>query len=503
MTLEKFDLTDNGRTSSDRPSDSLEQPEGGENTVSAGGGQSFEPAGDLNLNLSNVASSDAGSMTSRSHSGLMNLLVVAYYFPPMGLSGVQRILKFVKYLPEFGWRPIVLTAGDTAYYAMDESLLEEIQPMIDQDLIRVYRTKSGGMPAEKLSKKSGKLLKLSRASYQRMRSKVLQTFLQPDSRVKWKKAALQVATDIYAKEKIDAILSTAPPYTDFLIARELRAKYGTPYLLDYRDAWVSNSVLNFYATPFHKAYARKLEDDCLRGSDSVTVVNRKMKEVLLQDYNFLTHEDITILPHGYDPEDIQQAKPIADTLRDPEKFRITYAGAFYVGRSPKALLEAALLAMKKEPSLAKDLELVFVGILQKEYQKLIKKMGLEKNVLERGYLDHAESVAMLLASDVLWMTMSDDISSPGKLYEYFGTRKPILGLVPKGSHTEKLLKDYGAATVCKPDDVKGIAEGILSLYQQWLKGKKTQVPNEEFVQSFDRRLLTKELARRLAYITHA
>jgi glycosyltransferase involved in cell wall biosynthesis len=433
---------------------------------------------------------------------LRNVLVIAYYFPPMGLSGVQRTLKFVKYLPEFGWRPIVVTAGETPYYAIDDSLLDEIRPQIEVGDIVVHRTKSSGAPGGKLARKDGKLLKLPSDAYQRFRSKLLQTFLQPDSRIRWKKHALKLIDTIYKTERIDAVMATAPPYTSFLIANELRAKYGTPYLMDYRDAWVSNKVLNFYATPFHKAYARKLEDEVLRASDAVTVVNRRMKEVIIRDYDFLSHEDVTILPHGYDREDIEKALPFVDSLRDPSKFRITYSGAFYVGRSPKVMLDAAKEAIKRIPDLAQHLELMFVGVLQKDYHSMIKKSGIEANVSEKGYVPHRESVGLLLASDVLWMTMSDDISAPGKLYEYFGTKKPIIGLVPRQSQAERMLQDYGAGITLGPDDTKNLTEAIIKLYHMWQRGGLPANVNEAYVKSYDRRELTREMSRQLAMIAH-
>jgi glycosyltransferase involved in cell wall biosynthesis len=431
-----------------------------------------------------------------------NLLVIAYYFPPMGLSGVQRTLKFVKYLPEFGWRPIVVTPSETPYYAIDDSLLDEIRPQIEAGEIVIHRTKSSGAPGGKLAKKDGKLLKLPSDAYQRFRSKLIQTFLQPDSRIRWKKHALKLIDTIYKTERIDAILATAPPYTSFLIAHALRAKYGTPYLMDYRDAWVSNKVLNFYATPFHKAYARKLEDEVLRASDAVTVVNRRMKEVLIRDYEFLSHEDVTILPHGFDQEDIDKALPLVESMRDRARFRITYSGAFYVGRSPKVMLEAAKEAIKRIPEIREHLELVFVGVLQKEYHAMIKRSGIEANVSEMGYLAHRESVAMLLASDVLWMTMSDDISAPGKLYEYFGTKKPILGLVPRHSQAERMLRDYGAGITIPPDDVKNLTEAILKLYHMWQRGGLPAKVDEAYVKTYDRRELTREMARQLALIAN-
>ena len=443
-----------------------------------------------------IVSPSSGSSQPRKR----NVLVIAYYFPPMGLSGVQRTLKFVKYLPEFGWRPIVVTAGETPYYALDDSLLEEIRPQIEAGDIVIHRTKSGGAPGAKIAKKEGKLLKLPSDAWQRLRSKLIQTILQPDSRIRWKKHALKLIDTIYKTERIDATFATAPPYTSFLIAHELRTKYGTPYLMDYRDAWVSNKVLNFYATPFHKAYARKLEDEALRSSDAVTVVNRRMKEVLIRDYEFLSHEDVTIVPHGYDRDDLDQAAPLVPQLRDPSKFRITYSGAFYVGRSPKVMLDAAKEAVKRIPEISKHLELMFVGVLQKDYHNLIKRSGLEQNVTEKGYLPHRESVAMLLASDVLWMTMSDDISAPGKLYEYLGTRKPIIGLVPPRSQAEWILQDYGAGITIAPEDTKNLTEAIIKLYHMWQRGGLPANVNEAFVKSFDRRELTRELSRELGMI---
>ncbi len=426
----------------------------------------------------------------------LNVLVIAYYFPPMGLSGVQRTLKFVKYLAEFGWRPIVLTAGETPYYAHDESLLEEIEPLVEKGYVRIVRTPESGVPGFQ-GKGRGAKMKLPSARYQRIRSKIIQAIYQPDSRVKWRAPALAAAEKIFAEERIDAIFATAPPYTDFLIGSELSKRHKVPLLMDYRDAWVSNPILNFYATPLHKAYARKLEDRSLRASSAISVASRAMKEVLLQHYHFLKHDEVTIISHGFDPEDLDRAMALVDQYRQPDKFRITYGGAFYVGRSPQPLFEGITRAIAAEPGLKNDLELVFAGILQKEYTRAAEKLGLAGNIREAGYLPHIEDIALLLASDVLWMTMSDSISAPGKLYEYFGTHKPILGLVPPGSPAEKLLQDYGAGITVPPKDISAIAEAIADLYRRWRKSLLPRNVNIPFVESFDRRMLTREMSRQL------
>ena len=428
------------------------------------------------------------------------VLIIAYYFPPMGLSGVQRTHKFVKYLPQFGWNVVVLTTPvDTPYYAFDDSLLDELEEEINSGKVTIYRTDAD--PSLKRAKKSGKLLKLPRQGWQRLRSKIMQIFRQPDSRIGWKEIALKKADEIFTNHKIDAIFSTAPPYTDFLIARDLKDKYDVPYLMDYRDAWVDNPVLNFYLTPLHKRKARKIEYEALRASDAITVANRKMKEILLSYYYFLDWNDVFILPHGFDPDDIEKAKLLAANIVQPDTFKVTYSGAFYVGRTPKPLLEAAKQAIAEVPELGTCLELNFVGVLQKEYQKLIKKMGLSGNVTEQGYLPHLESVAQLMASDVLWMTMSDDLSAPGKLYEYFGTRKPILGLVPKGSHAERMLMDYGNAKISEANDVAAIKQALLEYFALWKAWKLPAAGNEDFLKKYDRQFLSKELALQLTFMS--
>lgn len=433
----------------------------------------------------------------------LNVLVLAYYFPPMGLSGVQRTLKFVKYLPEFGWRPIVLTAGETPYYAHDPSLLEETEPLVEGGLVRIVRTKQSGAPSTRLARKEGQTLKLPRERYQRMGSKLLQTIYQPDSRIKWRRPALTEAEAIFHEERIDAIYATAPPFTDFLIARDLSSKHHVPFLMDYRDGWVSNPVHNFYATPFHKAYARKLEDSCLRASSAITVASRRLKEVLLRHYPYLRHEDVVIVHHGYDPVDMVRGEAASAKYRDREKFRMTYGGLFHAGRagkfrySPVPLFQAVKLAIKQDSALAGDIELAFAGVLQKEYIKTAEKLGLSANLRPMGYLPHREEVALLFASDVLWMTIPEDYSVPGKLYEYFGTHKPILGLVPSGSQAERHLKDYGAGVIVPPNDIPAIAAAILELYHKWHKSLLPHNVNIPFVQSFDRRQLTREMARQL------
>ena len=222
-----------------------------------------------------------------------NTLVIAYYFPPMGLSGVQRTLKFVKYLTHYGWNPIVLTSETSDYYAYDEALTAELEQL------NITVIKAG-----KISKKKSKTRKFPSYFIQKLGRAFLQTFFLPDSKIGWKKYALEKAKFLFENYKIDVIFSTAPPYTDFLVARELSDKYNVPFIVDYRDTWVDNSF-NFYPTPFHKSYHIKLEKEILTKSSKIIVTSRYSKETILKRYRFLSHNDVVIIPHGYDKEDFE------------------------------------------------------------------------------------------------------------------------------------------------------------------------------------------------------
>lgn len=412
------------------------------------------------------------------------VLVVAYYFPPLGLSGVQRTLKFVKYLPDYGWQPTVLTVEPGGYYAKDESLEADLA---GRD-ITVIRTPSRD-PLSFFKKKG--VVAIPRESVRGLASNLSLALMQPDNKIGWKKFAMQAVDTLMRSAgapAFDAVYATAPPYTDLLIGREIKRKYRIPLVVDYRDAWVGNPF-NFYATPFHRAYAARQEELVLRDADKVVAVHRKIKELLITRYPFLGFEDVNIIPHGYDTDDFVVSGPLPRT----EKMRFTYSGVFYEKRTPKFFLEALAQVFEKHPETRNRIEACFVGQFRKEHLRYIKKLGLTDAVNITGYLPHNECTKYLLASDVLWMMMFDTISTPGKVYEYIGARKPILACAPEGVVRQTLLESQ-AARVVGPTDVAAIAEAIYAYFQMWTKNA-LPVPPETFVQRFDRKELTWELAK--------
>lgn len=407
------------------------------------------------------------------------VLVIAYYFPPMGLSGVQRTLKFVKYLPKYGWHPIVLTTGNLDYYAYDETLIEEL----GEQNITIVRTPGKDKVAKTRPFPNQFIHKLGRMFYD--------SFYIPDSKSGWKKQAIKTANEIIEQHDIQAIFATAPPFTDFLIANDLSRKHDIPFLADYRDTWVDNPF-KYYPTPIHKNRNLKLEQMILSHAQKSFVTTRFAKELLLRRYRFVSHEDILILPHGYDSEDF------ADVSRErsDDKFVITHSGLFQDDRTPKYFLKAFAQFISSNKQAKEVTKLRFVGLMRPSHIKMVNKYKLHDNVELTGYVTHKESIRHILDSDVLWLMMNDTYRSPGKLYEYFGARKPIFINAPSGPMT-KLVSDSGAGFVTEPDNVKAIAKQLAELFELWLSGK-LPIPDEKFISNYDRSKITNDLARELS-----
>ena len=414
------------------------------------------------------------------------VLIIAYYFPPMGLSGVQRTLKFVKYLPEYHWKPIVLTTGATNYYAFDETLLEDIKKNTE-----IYRTEKD--PFQFRKNKVNKLVNYPSRIKQILFRWISQAVLIPDSRIGWKKYAVELGSKIIEENpNIKIIYATAPPYTDFLVAKELSLKYDIPFVVDYRDLWADNPYF-YSATRFHKTKTIKLETEVLRFAQKAFVITRTLKEKMLKRYKFLSHSDVGILPHGFDKEDFL---PFEHIKPAPEKFTITHSGVFSDDITPKYFLKALKMFLTDNPEAEKYVEARFVGIMRKSHSKLINKLKLDNWVTQLGYVPHPEVIKNLMESDLLWMMIPNDIATPSRFYEYIGAKKPLLVCAPEGG-IKNIAKEYKASITCKPESVDEIKVALEQFYNLW-KSKKMPVPEQNYVDQYDRKYLTGLLAKEIS-----
>lgn len=404
----------------------------------------------------------------------------------MGMGGVQRTLKFAKYLREFGWEPVVITDSPKKYYAVDGYLLEEAI----RSGIKIERT---GEPVNDASKI---VTTAPKESLRRFLSRTAQLFLIPDNKKFWKKKALKKVDEIWDKYGgFNVVYATAPPYTDFLIGQEVKSRYKIPLVIDYRDAWVDSPVLNYYPTPFHKMSNMRLEKSVLKDANKIITTNRRVKELIISRYQNIDYNEVKIIPHGFDADDFRAADD--GELPAKTKMRFTYSGSFYT-RNPKFYLEAISKFFIKYPELKREVEFCFVGVVSKDFSAAAKSLGIEDAIKVTGYVDHLACVKYLLASDVLFLMIStgenDDAAMPGKVGEYIGSRKNIIASIPEGV-TKKMLEKYEAVTFASEDPAE-LMEVFHEHYELYKAGRLPK-PSEEMIQQYDRKDLTYELAKEL------
>jgi len=408
----------------------------------------------------------------------------------MGMGGVQRTLKFAKYLLNYGWQPIVLTINPKKYFAIDESLLDEAL----QSGIVIERTGNDKLNLSKI------VTRVPKERFRKLRSRIAQMFFVPDTKIFWKRKALKKIDAIWEKYGgFDLVFATAPPYTDFLIGQEVKRKYKIPLVIDYRDAWVDSPVLNFYPTPFHRKANENLERKVIKDANIVITTNRRVKEMIIRRYENINYNDVKIFSHGYDDEDFEIAK--TKKLPLTNKMRVTYSGSFYT-RNPKFYFNAIRNFFDKYPETLGKVEFLFLGIFTKELINLAKHLNILNSLNLPGYVNHSECVKYLLASDVLFLLVSrgenEDAAMPGKVGEYIGSRKNIIACIPDGV-TKKLLEKYNAIKFIPEENSEMISKAIYDYFKLWEKNNMP-VANEEMIRMYDRKSITGELAKELNYL---
>lgn len=417
---------------------------------------------------------------------MKKVLLLSYYFPPVASGRVFRTLKLAKYLPEFGWEPYIITSTPKQFYAKDDTLLEGYHSL------KLFRTKG----AKRNFLNDNRISKFPKS--RRFYSRLSQFFHIPDNQKKWAEKAFELACELIEQEKINLIYASAPPFSTFDIALELKGKYHLPLVVDYRDSWLYAPYRSF-KTPYHRLRNMKKEVEVIRYADEILTVNRRIKEHIIQDYPQVKHNDIFISSHGFDKEDF--SLNITDEYKT-DKFRITHCGYFLDLCEPKYFLTGLKRALEKKPEMKSQTEALFLGLLNKRDNELISKLNLNNIVLNPGYVPHRECISYMLCSDVLWLSIGkgygEETISTYKLAEYFGARKPLLACVPDGA-AKQMLKGHNAVKICEPDEPDHISEAILEYFDEW-KNKKLPIPSDEFVSKYDFEELVSIIVRKFEFL---
>jgi glycosyltransferase involved in cell wall biosynthesis len=433
--------------------------------------------------------------------GKKKVLIITYYFPPSGGSGVQRTLKFIKYLRQFDWEPIILTAKDADYPTYDKSLWADVPKGIKIyyskifEPYRLYRKFTGKKEAVSLDVDTSSQDDQTRKKLSERISALLRsTFFIPDARIFWLFFAVPLAKKIIKKENIDLIYSSAPPYTTHLIGFWTKRFTHLPWIADFRDSWIGWHSAPQWRPKISKKIDWNMEDSVLKYADEILAVSSGVKKDLVNRHQTYNDNRWHILPNGFDEDDFCNLEKIPKD----KKLTITYTGTFFGEFSPEYLLRATEELFSENQKLLQNLRLRFVGRIADSILQRIKSSPVYDLVEIIPYVPHKKGLAYLLASDYSFLIINDVPINrgmlTGKLFEYIGAGLPILALVPDGDAAELIHKnDLGL--IVPPDDVNQIKEVILKMLIAHNKKEKIINPPKTARAQFTRKTLTRELAK--------
>lgn len=439
---------------------------------------------------------------------MVNILFIAYEFPPLNRGGTQRPLKFVKYLKESGINPIVLTLHPESYplvydqFHLDEETFLEINEVAD-----IHLVKSDNIIKKYQGKLNGFL-------------SIYFSLVQKEAEG-WRPYLLPVIERIMAEKNIQAIYATAPPFSIAPLAAELAKRYHLPLILDLRDAW-SQWIMQPYGSYLHYRLLLRLERKCLKAATAIVGTSDQTISDFKELHPQLSPEKFHLIPNGYDENvpDFNIKPP-----RDSGKFRIGYVGSFYYNpisrkklltpwwkkkghhllayapqqedwlyRSPYFFFRALAALREAAPEAFHKVEVVFAGSVPEWLPGMIVEFSLQDQVQLMGRINHQESLAFQKQCDALLLTSSrviggEDYSIAGKTFEYITMGKPILAFVAEGAQ-KRLMQQTGLAVICDPDEVEKSAFLLADL----MDGKISFKPNVPFLRSLHRKELSKKLA---------
>ncbi len=422
------------------------------------------------------------------------LLIITYYFPPAGGPGVQRWLKFVKYLPDFDIQPIVYIPENPTYPIIDENLVSEIS---DKAIILKHKIFEPYQIASFFSKN-----KTQKISSGIIPSQKKQTFLEqillwirgnlfiPDARIFWIKPSVKYLEKYIQENQIDTIITSGPPHSLHLIGLELKQKLNLNWIADFRDPWTTIGYhkalkLSDYAAKKHE----KLEHQVLNLADIIIVTSKTTKT----EFQAITNKPIEVITNGFD---VETSFAKAENIVLDTKFSLSHIGSFLSDRNPEILWESLSELVLEIPEFAENLEIKLIGKVSQEVLDAIFNFKLNKFVNNLGYISHQEAIENQQKSQVLLLIEinSEDTKSiiPGKLFEYMVSNRPIIAIGPKNSDFQEIIENTNSGVFFEYFEKEKLKKSIFDFYQLYLdKNLKSNATNLE---QYSRKNLTEKLS---------
>jgi glycosyltransferase involved in cell wall biosynthesis len=424
---------------------------------------------------------------------MKKVLVITYYWPPSGGSGVQRWLKTVRYLREFGWEPIVYTALNGEYPVIDEGLAKEVPSGVEVirrpiwEPYQLYKRFIGQKKGQRVV--SGFLKDKKPSLTGRIAMWIRGNLFIPDARRFWIRPSVRHLSAYLRAHPVDLIVSTGPPHSMHLIALGLKRKLGIPWVADFRDPWTN---IDFYQELMLSRWAdgrhHRLEKQVVTTADRVVVVGRVMQE----EFEAISGRAVDVVTNGFDEADLI-AVPASD--RDPQ-FSIAHIGMLNQHRNHEAFWEALADLCATEPGFREDLRVRLIGKVDHAAHASISRHGLAAQVELIDALSHQEAVAQQGRAQVLLLSINDTPNArgviTGKLFEYLASGRPVFCIGPEDGDAAAIIQDARAGTVVGFKDKAGIRKALLGYYQAYRAGSLEV--DSQGVGQYSRKALTQKFA---------
>ena len=417
------------------------------------------------------------------------VLIICYYWPPAGGPGVQRWLKFVKYLGEFGVEPIVFVPDNAHYPLKDEDFEAEIPKHIE--VIR-FPIKEPYRFAKWFSKKKTKIISSGIISekkpsfLERVMLFVRGNLFIPDARVGWVKPASGFLQKYLSENKIDTIVTTGPPHSLHLIGLNLKQALGIRWIADFRDPWTTiHYHKSLRLTKSSEKKHKALEKEVLTQADAVVVTSPGTKK----EFSAITQTPISVITNGF--ENTSTSERVLD-----DRFSLVHIGSLLTNRNPEVLWKVVSELVAEHAEFAAQCQIKLVGAVSKDVLASLDNFGLMKYTDEGGYVSHDEALQLQKNAQVLLLVEMNRSETkaiiPGKLFEYLSAKRPILALGPEGSDIKTIIDETNSGQFFTYSEESQIKAQLLKYFRAYSE-QKLEVESVH-IEKYSRRELTKEMA---------
>ena len=435
---------------------------------------------------------------------MKRVLIISYYWPPTGGSGVQRWVKFAKYLPSEGWQPVIYTPENPEQLAVDESLAAEVPA--EAEVIRTHITEPYEL-YKKFLKKSGHSREAVEVNPVNAQNKtfaqkaamwVRGNFFRPDPRCLWIGPSVKFLKKYLKEHPVDLIVSTGPPQSMHIIGMKLARETGLPWIADFRDPWTKIFYFKHLSmTRTTERWHRRMEKRVLDEASAVVSVS----PLVQQDLQNMTQTPVELITNGFDECDFEQGDAPDQKSRlaagGPDKdFVITHTGLFAADGNPTTLWKALAAKCAKDEEFRKHLRIRFVGKTDDAILEAVRAEGLDGHLTDMGYQPHAVAIREQRLASLLILPLRKEPEYkavlPGKLFEYLASWRPVLGIGQPDGAMSMILNTTKTGVVLNWDDEASITRFIDLCWKNHLKGELTV--DDADISQFTRRNLTHRMA---------